>query len=169
MRAQAGPGAPERLPHRQPALVALVTVGGALGTLARYGLTAALGGGDGAGWPVATTVENVLGALLLGALLGALGSGPESPRTRAVRLALGTGVLGGFTTFSTLALEVQRLAAGGDLVLGATYGLVGVAAGVVAAAVGVAAGGRLRRGPDATGSTGAGDAVPSPTDDGRLP
>ncbi|QCB95461.1 CrcB family protein [Cellulomonas shaoxiangyii] len=138
----------------RPGLVALVAAGGAVGTLARQGLGGALGGG--AGWPVATTVENLVGALALGLLLGALGRGAESPRARAVRLAVGTGVLGGFTTFSTLAIEVQRLGADGHVLLGAAYGLVSVAAGWAVALVGVVAGGRARRGaPDE-------DRVPDP-------
>ncbi|MFC8192610.1 fluoride efflux transporter FluC [Cellulomonas sp. NPDC057328] len=133
-----------RPPHLRPGLVALVAAGGAVGTLARYGLNAALPGGEDGGWPVATTVENLVGALTLGMLLGALGRGPESPRARAVRLALGTGVLGGFTTFSTLAVEVERSLAGGDVLLGAAYGLVSVVAGVAAAALGLVVGGRVR-------------------------
>lgn len=130
--------------HLRPGLVVLVAAGGAVGTLLRHGLNALVGGGD--GWPVATTLENLVGALALGVLLGALGRGPESPRARAVRLAAGTGVLGGFTTFSTLALEVERLTVGGDVLLGAAYGLVSVVAGVLAAWLGVAAGARLGRG-----------------------
>ncbi len=151
-----------RPPHLRPGLVALVAAGGAVGTLARYGLDAALPGGDGGGWPVATTVENLVGALALGLLLGALGRGPESPRARAVRLALGTGVLGGFTTFSTLAVEVERSLAAGDGALGVAYGLVSVVVGVAAAALGLVVGGQVRRptavdvrrGPRATGGRG---------------
>ncbi|MFS0705035.1 CrcB family protein [Cellulomonas sp. 179-A 9B4 NHS] len=133
-----------RPPHLHPGLVALVAAGGAVGTLARYGLNAALPGAEDGGWPVATTVENLVGALALGALLGALGRAPGSPRARALRLALGTGVLGGFTTFSTLAVEVERSLAGGDVLLGAAYGLVSGVVGVAAAALGLVVGGRVR-------------------------
>lgn len=154
MRAEPGPAARrpphQRFPHRgaahrrpahlRPALVALVAAGGAVGTLARYGVSVAVIGGD--RWPAATTAVNLVGALALGLLLGALGRGPGSPRARRVRLALGTGVLGGFTTFSTLALEVERLAAGGDALLGAAYGLVSVAAGWALALAGVVVGAR---------------------------
>ena len=83
-------------------------------------------------------VENLLGALLLGVLLERLARrGPETTAARRVRLTLGTGLLGGFTTFSTLAIEVERLTAAGRPALGLLYGLVSVVVGVVAAFAGV--------------------------------
>ncbi len=131
-------------PHRRARLVALVALGGAAGSLARYGLTGAIGPSD--GWPVATTVENLLGAFLLGLLLeGLLRAGEEDERARLLRLGLGTGVLGGFTTYSTLAVEVQRLAADGRPGLAAAYGLTSVALGTAAALLGVAVAARRGR------------------------
>lgn len=139
--------------YLRPGLVALVGLGGALGTGARYGLATALP--TGSGWPTATFAANLLGAFLLGVLLeGVVRRGPETPRARAVRLALGTGFLGGFTTFSSLAIEVERFAARGDAALGAAYGLVSVAlgfgfafGGVVAAAWGAGRPGRAAPAP----------------------
>ena len=126
----------DRPAHLRPSLVLLVAVGGAVGTAARYGLSTALGPAD--GWPTATLVENLLGALLLGVLLERLARrGPETTAARRVRLTLGTGLLGGFTTFSTLAIEVERLTAAGRPALGLLYGLVSVVVGVVAAFAGV--------------------------------
>ncbi len=83
-------------------LMLVVAVGGALGSLARYGVAVALPHGR-AELPLATLLVNVLGCLLLGLLVGAL------PHSRWLRPLLGTGVLGGFTTFSTFALETDRL------------------------------------------------------------
>lgn len=126
-----------RPPHLRPGLVALVGVGGAVGTLGRYALTRAVPPGD--GWPVATFLANLGGAFLLGLLLEALvRRGPEDQTRRRLRLALGTGVLGGFTTFSSLAIEIERLGAGGSALLGAAYGLASVVAGVACAGAGVA-------------------------------
>ncbi|QTE30827.1 fluoride efflux transporter FluC [Pengzhenrongella sicca] len=132
-------------PHLRPGLVALVAAGGAVGTSARYGLALALPH-DG-GWPVATFVANLFGAFLLGALLEALlRRGAESVGGRRARLGLGTGVLGGFTTFSSLALETDRLVAGGAAVTGVTYALATVVGGVLTCLAGVAlAGARHRR------------------------
>lgn len=123
--------------HLQPGLIALVALGGAIGTLARFGLARILPT-DG-GWPVATFVANLVGAFLLGLLLeGLVRRGPEDGIRRRLRLTLGTGVLGGFTTFSALAIEIERLGADGSWLLGAGYGLVSVVAGVGAAGLGVA-------------------------------
>ncbi len=102
-----------RTPHLHPGMIVLVAVGGAVGTLARWALTSNLPAQH--GWPIATLVENLVGAFLLGLLLEALvRAGDETPGRRLLRLGLGTGVLGGFTTFSTFALEVERLLAAGD-------------------------------------------------------
>lgn len=83
-------------------LLLVVAVGGALGSLARYGLAEALPHSRGT-LPVATLLVNVLGCLLLGLLVGTL------PFARWLRPLLGTGVLGGFTTFSAVALETDQL------------------------------------------------------------
>ncbi len=80
----------------------LVALGGALGACARYGLTLALPTSPGA-LPVATLVANLIGCLLLGLLVGRCPDGP------VLRPLVGTGVLGGFTTFSALALQTDRL------------------------------------------------------------
>jgi CrcB protein len=121
----------------------VVGVGGAVGTAARYGLTQALP--PSGGWPTATFIENLLGALLLGALLEALvRRGPEAPGAQRLRLGLGTGLLGGFTTFSSLAIEIERLAADGRGLLGLTYGLLSVVLGVGCCLLGVTAAARHR-------------------------
>lgn len=78
-----------------------VAVGGALGTLARVGVDRALPATPG-GWPVATLLVNVSGALLLGVVLTRL-------RDHRLRALLGTGVLGAWTTFSTFAVELDVL------------------------------------------------------------
>ena len=110
-------------------LLLLVAVGGALGSLARYGVAVAMPPGR-ATLPVATLLVNVLGCLLLGVLVGAL------PRARWLRPLLGTGVLGGFTTFSTFALETDRLLARAPVVAVA-YLALSLLLGLAAAAVGL--------------------------------
>ncbi len=129
----------------------LVAAGGCAGTLVRAALERAWPASPGH-LPVTTLALNVVGALALGLLLGALGEG--RPR---LRLALGTGVLGGLTTHSTFILESHRLlTSGGDdghPVLGAAYLMGSMVAGLVAAGLGLWLAGRLRR-PDRPGGTG---------------
>ena len=133
------------------ASLALVAAGGCAGTLVRAALERAWPASPGH-LPVTTLALNVVGALALGLLLGALGEG--RPR---LRLALGTGVLGGLTTHSTFILESHRLlASGGDgshPVLGAAYLVGSMVAGLVAAGLGLWRAGRLRH-PDGAGSVG---------------
>ena len=106
-------------PHRDPRLVLLVAAGGMVGTAARYLVSAALPTAPGT-FPTATLLVNAVGAFCLGLLAEALvrraGTGGAEVRgDLLVRLALGTGALGGFTTFSSLAVELDRLLAVGCL------------------------------------------------------
>ena len=120
------------------ALAGLVAAGGAVGTTARALLEHAFAPTPGA-WPWTTFWINLAGSFVLGALLETLlRSGPDTGRRRAVRLGCGTGVLGGFTTYSTFVVEVERLADGGHVALGAAYGLGSVVLGVLAALGGIA-------------------------------
>lgn len=131
--------------HTDPVLVASVAAGGALGSLARYGLSHALH--PRAGWPLATLAENLVGAFLLGLLLQwLLRRGHETPRRRWLRLTLGTGVLGGFTTYSAFALELHGLLAGGRVGVAAGYAVASVVGGTLACVAGVALAGSLPRG-----------------------
>lgn len=130
------PGATARPPHRDPALVLLVAAGGAVGALARFALAEALP--PRGGWPVATLLANLTGAFLLGALLEAVARrGPETPRLRALRLTCGTGVLGGYTTVSALALDAERLVADGAVGTAVAYAGLSVLGGVLAALAGI--------------------------------
>lgn len=81
----------------------LIALGGALGTLARHGVTVWFSQMFGAAFPYATLAINFVGSFLLGVVMQvSLTSDFLSP---TLRLALGTGVLGGFTTYSTFSYE----------------------------------------------------------------
>ncbi|WP_194907135.1 CrcB family protein [Quadrisphaera sp. INWT6] len=124
-------------PHRQPALVAWVVLGGAAGTAVRVAAEGQLP--RPADLPLPTLLVNLVGALVLGALLEGLARrGPDAGRRRIVRLLVGTGFCGGLTTYSTFAVEVDLLLAG-HLLAGVGYALLTVLLGLVAAAAGVAA------------------------------
>ncbi|MFD4324949.1 fluoride efflux transporter FluC [Nocardioides sp. NPDC058538] len=117
-------------------LLAPIAAGGALGSLARWGLTTVLPhGGD--SWPWATFLTNVSGCLLLGVLM-AFVLGPWS-HTRYLRPFLGVGVLGGYTTFSTYELETYVLA-GHAPGIAMLYLLVSVVSGIAAAWLGLTLG-----------------------------
>ena len=133
-----------RAHHLDPRLVALVAVGGMIGTGVRHLLSTTLPAPD--GWPTATLVENVVGSFLLGGLLEALlRRGAESRRGRLVRLGVGTGVLGGFTTFSSLAIELERLLAEGAIGTAVTYAAATVVCGLLACLLGVVLAARHHR------------------------
>ena len=82
----------------------LVAVGGAVGAVARYGVGLGAARLLGLAFPWGTLFVNVLGGLAMGLLAAKVG-----PEQEALRLALGVGVLGGFTTFSAFSLETVRL------------------------------------------------------------
>jgi CrcB protein len=108
---------------------ALVLVGGAVGTLGRHAVAVAWS--DDLTWPWPTFVVNVLGSLLLGALVAR--SRPDQPR----RLLLGTGLLGGFTTYSAFAVETDQLLREDQVALAALYPVATVALGALAALTGM--------------------------------
>ena len=88
--------------------VGLVMAGGTVGTAARETLILAIP--TVARLPLAILTANVVGAFALGLLLESLTlRGDDSGTRRHVRLLLGTGVLGGFTTYSALSLDVAAL------------------------------------------------------------
>jgi CrcB protein len=103
--------------------ILLVMSGGAIGAGLRYGLSRALPfAGD--GWPWATFLVNVLGGLAMGVLAAWVLRGDNS--AESLRLFVGVGVLGGFTTFSAFSLEMMQMVERGQMSLAASYALVSV-------------------------------------------
>ncbi|WP_367948571.1 CrcB family protein [Rathayibacter sp. VKM Ac-2857] len=94
--------------HLRPSAILLVAAGGTVGTAARSATVLALPPLGTV--PVATIAVNLVGAFLLGLLLAGLARrGPDTGGRRTLRLLLGTGVLGGFTTYSTFSLDTVAL------------------------------------------------------------
>jgi CrcB protein len=124
----------------------VVWVGGAAGTAARYLLSRAVP--SFAGVPVATLVINVAGAFALGVLLeGLTRRGPDQGARRVLRLLLGTGFLGGFTTYSALAVDTDSLLRGGQVGHAIGYAGVTLLVGGAASLAGITLAGRRRTGP----------------------
>lgn len=94
--------------HLHWGFIGMVALGGVFGALARYGLGLVIPAPN--AWPLPTLLINLSGALVLGALLEGLSRrGPDVGSRRVLRLALGTGFLGAYTTYSTLALDAVHL------------------------------------------------------------
>jgi fluoride exporter len=106
---QAGPSGRRR---DEATVLAAIATGGAIGATARYLI--------GQGWPTptgtfpaGTLAINVLGCALIGVLM--VLSTEVWSRQRLIRPFLGTGLLGGFTTFSAYTVDIQRLVAGAHM------------------------------------------------------
>lgn len=123
--------------------IALVGVGGSFGTAARYLVSEGIPGWQ--GMPTATLVINVVGAFALGLLLERLvRAGSDAGIRHSLRLGLGTGFLGGFTTYSALAVDTTQLAAAGHSGAAMLYAGATVVVGAIATVLGILAAGRRR-------------------------
>ena len=120
--------------------LAAVIAGGLVGTGLRLGLDV-LVPHNGREFPVSTLVINVVGSLALGFLVARVW--PVAPAW--VRVGLGTGLIGSFTTFSALILSTLALTHSGELLLGAVYLVVSLFGGFAAALLGLRLGGDARR------------------------
>ncbi|HEY0249856.1 MAG TPA: CrcB family protein [Gryllotalpicola sp.] len=122
--------------HLRPWPILLVFLGGAVGTLVRYLVGVAVP--EPAGLPLPTFLVNIVGAFAIGVLLeGLLRGGVDVGWRQRVRLLLGPGFLGGFTTYSSLCVETVLLTGAADYVSGGLYAIASLLCGVAAAAAGV--------------------------------
>ena len=146
-KARRGGGAGGR--PRQWDVLAVIAVGGGLGSTVRYGLAEALPT-PAAGFPWATFAANVSGCFLLGLLMVFVLE--IWPPSRYLRPFLGVGVLGGFTTFSTYTVELRGMLAAHHWSTADAYALSSLVAGLGAVWTGIVAarlagGLPVRRGP----------------------
>jgi CrcB protein len=136
--ARAVPGEPfatlRTVPARlQWSVLAAVAAGGAVGAVARFAITSAWPGIPN-GFPWATFIINVTGCLLIGVLIVAIAE--IWPRRRLLRPFLGTGVLGGYTTFSTYVVDTEHLLNQQAALTALTYLFATLAAALLAVYVG---------------------------------
>ena len=92
-------------PHHGPGPMVAIGAGGALGTLARYGIERAVAA-DAFGFPWATLTANVVGSFVLGVVVTLVSE--RWPGDRWLRPLVAVGFCGGFTTFSTFAVEIDQ-------------------------------------------------------------
>lgn len=112
-----------------------IALGGAAGTVARHAVTTWMAPALGVAFPIGTVTVNLIGAFLLG-WLATSGVSPT------LGLALGTGFLGGFTTYSTFSLDAVRLIQAGAWGSAAAYVGITLVGGLLGAAAGMALGPR---------------------------
>jgi CrcB protein len=105
----------------------LIFIGGGLGSALRHGVNQAAAQFLGSGFPYGTLTVNIVGSFIMGVVAGYFAFKGEA--TQPWRLLLTTGILGGFTTFSTFSLDVALLY---------ECGVLGMAVLYVVASVGVA-------------------------------
>ena len=127
--------------------MAAIGFGGALGTVARYAIERA-GGPDMVGFPWATFAVNVVGSFILAAVAILVAS--RYPEDRWLRPFAAVGFCGGFTTFSTFALQIDQRVSHGHLGSASAYLVASLTVGIGAALAGSAV---ARRGLD-SGSKG---------------
>jgi len=134
----------ERPVHLRWRFIGFVTLGGAIGTGLREALALSFPAAPGS-IPVTILLINVVGAFALGLLLESLvRRGPDAGRRRDLRLLVGTGVLGGFTTYSALAVDTATLL-GDALPIAIAYGVGSVVLGAVGSWAGITGGAALHR------------------------
>jgi CrcB protein len=114
----------------------LVALGGAIGASGRHLVNLLTLRLFGSGFPAGTLAVNVGGGFLMGCLAGFLAL-RASGGGQSLRLFLGTGILGGFTTFSAFSLDAVSLWQRGDLAAASAYVLASVLFSILALLAGV--------------------------------
>ena len=120
-----------------PAVLALVALAGGLGAVTRFLLDTAVRSRIGTAFPAGTVLINLTGSLLLGLVVGLADAGAVPDVLRTV---VGTGFLGGYTTFSAASVETEALVVARRPVAAIANGLVVPVACVALAAAGLALG-----------------------------
>jgi fluoride exporter len=113
----------------------LVMAGGAIGSGFRYNLSKVALQHMGPGFPWGTWIANLLGGLLMGVLAGTLARTVDGGEP--LRLFLGVGVLGGFTTFSAFSLETYNMLVRGDYMMAGAYAVSSATGAVLMVVIGV--------------------------------
>jgi len=109
----------------------LVAIGGAIGSVLRYGTGVAVGSLWRNPFPLGTLLINIVGSLVMGLFVGTMVRTLPGWQNEA-RLFFAVGVLGGFTTFSSFSLDAISMLERGELLPAAVYVLVSVIGGLFA-------------------------------------
>lgn len=115
--------------------ILFVGLGGAAGSVLRYGVNMLTAKYYAASFPLATFIINVLGCFLAGLFFGMLSE--DTPAHQQLKLLLITGFCGGFTTFSAFALENVRLMQSGNVITPVAYTTASIVTGLTAVWIGL--------------------------------
>ena len=114
----------------------IVFIGGGIGTAIRHGVNIGIGRLLGGGFPFATALINVTGSFIMGLVVAYFTF--KGHGTQSWRLFLTTGILGGYTTFSTFSLDTALLYERGEVGLAALYVLLSVVLSIAGLFAGLA-------------------------------
>ena len=114
-----------------------IALGGAVGTSLRYGVGVGMKQWLGEGFPYGTLTVNLLGSILLAAAMEGLGD--RQLLGVSLKLIVGTGIMGGFTTYSSFNLETLGLAEDGQWTRAIVYVVVTLVSCLAGAALGILA------------------------------
>jgi CrcB protein len=117
-------------------MILLVALGGAAGSIARYLMASRIQTATGWQFPLGTVLVNILGCFLIGILYVLLVARPDPKHE--LRALLITGVMGGFTTFSSFSLETVTMAMNGDYTGASLNVVISVAACLLGTVLGIA-------------------------------
>lgn len=120
---------------------ALVMIGGGIGAALRYNLGRYLMQYNDGHWPIGTFSANIIGGLCMGLLMAFLirGDMQSDSQMENVRLLIGVGLLGGFTTFSAFSLEMAMMIERGEWMSAIIYALASVLISLLALFAGMIA------------------------------
>jgi CrcB protein len=119
---------------------ALVFIGGGIGAAARHGVNVLSVRWFGINFPWGTFAVNLIGSFLIGLLAAYFAFRTNFAGTQHMRLFLITGILGGFTTFSSFSLDFAMLFERGDMRSAALYAIGSVGVSLAAVFLGLIAG-----------------------------
>ncbi|MDB5039717.1 MAG: camphor resistance protein CrcB [Candidatus Eremiobacteraeota bacterium] len=120
-----------------------VALGGAIGSVLRWATVVLTVQRFGPGFPLGTLTVNVVGSFLIGIVAG-LADSATPGLSPTMRLFLATGILGGFTTFSSFSLDTLNVERASGSMLALLYVAISVCVGLAAALGGVALARALR-------------------------
>jgi CrcB protein len=122
-----------------------IAIGGALGSMARYGMSSLIAARFGEVFPWGTLIVNISGCFVIGFFAGLTGPDGRVIVAPDLRTFVTVGICGGYTTFSSFSLQTLNLLREGDLLRGGANMALSVAACMLAVWIGAVAAAAINR------------------------